>query len=335
MTQKILLGIWKHAPFQRSIISSVDSLNIFLKEKEFDMQYDVMRIEPKELSENMTKPDVFILDGGEDVNPARYGEKNRSSYFSEKRDEIEFGFAQFMANHNVRMAGVCRGHQLLNVFLGGTLYQDINRDGCVPDGLKHSSGHKVKVGGGSIRSTHHKNLAIVDFVGTHPFSVSSLHHQAVNQHGRNVRNSLVWEGYKVYKGHKLRGHVVEGIETTDSMVRAVQSHPEFKGFAKDGLLFAYLMFVDYFSSPLLEVKDDEVVSKFSKLISKRELEKKSKVGQFVNMSPRQTPEDVARDLRNRQHEDGRVRRDEGAVRYTAQPFINTSRTSPADEETRG
>lgn len=285
MTKKVILGIWQNAPFQGSIISSVDRLNTFLKEGNFDMEYDVMYLAPEKLSDKMTLPDVFILDGGEDVDPGRYEQRNVSSYFSKTRDAIEFKFAEFMAIHNVRMSGVCRGHQLLNVFLGGSLFQDIRREGCVPQGVKHSSGHKVKLGGGKGAYYPVKQLALGDFVGTHPFSVSSLHHQAVRNFGSNVMPSLVWEQYYGKPGSAKMGRINEGIETTDSMIRGVQCHPEFKGYAKDGLLFAYLMYVDYFSTPLMEVSDDEVTQKFKNLILKRK--KQNKANQkFVDMGIR-------------------------------------------------
>lgn len=304
MTEKIIVGLWRNAPFQGAIISSVDRLNSFLAERKIDMTYDLMYLTPEQLSDDMTLPNVFILDGGEDVNPERYGEKNRYSYFSTARDKIEFGFAEFMSSHGVRLAGVCRGHQLLNVFMGGTLFQDIRRDGCVGAGMKHSSGHKVKIGGGRKYGAR-KSMPIIDFVGTHAFSVSSLHHQAVNMYGKGVYPTLVWEHYRESNKGREAGYIIEGIETSDSMVRGVQSHPEFKGYPKDGLLFAYLMYVDYFSTPVFEITDTEIKSKFSNLIERKEMERNASSRQYVNMSRRSghSPSDVEETLRqSRQRE---------------------------------
>ncbi len=294
MTINVIAGIWRNAPFQGSIMSSVDRLNMFLKEQEIDMKYDIMPLAPEELSKNMTLPNVFIFDGGEDVDPGRYEQRNQYSYFSKARDEIEFSFAKFMANNGVKMCGVCRGHQLLNVFLGGTLYQDIRRDGCIPQGLSHRSGHKVKVPRKNRGSyAPNKNLEVVDFVGTHPFSVSSLHHQSINHFGRNVVPSLVWEQYKDTRQGRVTGYIVEGIESTDSMIRGVQSHPEFKGYSKDGLLFAYLMFVDHFSAPLTKVTDEQITKKFSNLIKNKQVEMNSNKNKYVNMSRRNEVPEVA------------------------------------------
>lgn len=293
MTINVIAGIWRNAPFQGSIMSSVDRLNMFLEEQEIDMKYDIMPLAPEELSKNMTLPNVFIFDGGEDVDPGRYEQRNQYSYFSKARDEIEFGFAKFMANNGVKMCGVCRGHQLLNVFLGGTLHQDMRRDGIIPQGISHHSGHKVKVPRKKRGSyAINKNLEIIDFVGTHPFSVSSLHHQSIHHFGRDVVPSLVWEQYKDTRQGRITGYIIEGIETVNSTIRGVQSHPEFKGYSKDGLLFAYLMFVDHFSAPLTKVTDEQITKKFSSLITSKQAEINSNRGQYVNMSRNRPPEEA-------------------------------------------
>jgi len=300
MTTNIIAGIWRNAPFQGSIINSIYRLNKFLEEQEIDMEYDIMLLAPEELSKSMTLPNVFIFDGGEDVDPGRYEENNRYSHFSKARDKIEFGFAKFMANNGIKMAGICRGHQLLNVFLGGTLYQDIRKDGIIPRGITHRSGHKVKVP--RTRSGSYgpnKNLEVIDFVGTHPFSVSSLHHQSVHHFGRDIVPSLIWEQYADTRQGRINGYIIEGIESVDSMVRGVQSHPEFKGYSKDGLLFAYLMFVDHFSAPLTEVTEEQVTQKFSNLIKNKQAEISSGKGQYVNMSRRSDQPEVATNPRRR------------------------------------
>jgi len=293
MTTNIIAGIWRNAPFQGSIVSSIYRLNKFLEEQEIDMKYDIMPLAPGELSKNMTLPNVFIFDGGEDVDPGRYEENNRYSHFSKARDKIEFDFAKFMSNNGIKMCGVCRGHQLLNVFKGGTLFQDIRKDGCIPSGISHHSGHKVKVPRKGNYSHHSKILEIADFVGLHSFAVSSLHHQSIHHFGRNILPSLIWEQYKETRQGRISGYVIEGIESIDSMIRGVQSHPEFKGYSKDGLLFAYLMFVDHFSASLTKVTDEQVARKFSNLIKQKQADINSGKNQYVNMSRRNDVPEVA------------------------------------------
>jgi gamma-glutamyl-gamma-aminobutyrate hydrolase PuuD len=280
MTTVVNLGIWDRAPFQNAISRSVSSLNEYLENSNYDARYEIMPIKYENIGKLKTLPDVFILDGGEDVNPARYGELNRASFFSEYRDEIEFGFAAFMDARNVRLSGVCRGHQLLNVHFGGSLHQDIREAQLYTPGLKHTSGHKAKL-------PRHlgKKLVLKDFVGKHNFTVSSLHHQAVKDIASKFLISLVWEvrpkRRNYYKETSESGYIIEGIERYDGRVRGLQCHPEFRGFPKDGLMFAYLMHVDNFIHALQTPTDEQIQAKFSHLIaSEKVIKKRNAVGPF-------------------------------------------------------
>lgn len=284
MTNTVNLGIWDRAPFQNSVSRSLDDLNRFLESSEYDTQYKMMPIRYKDI-ERLKKndfPDVFILDGGEDVNPARYGEQNTHSHFSERRDEVEFGFARVMDDNNVRLSGVCRGHQLLNVFFGGTLHQDIRASGLYTSGLTHTGGHKVK----TKLMPKKRRLALKDFVGDHSFTVSSLHHQAVNNLGPQFVESLSWHVRNNSKTRRdeyfpaERGHIIEGIERLDGRVRGLQCHPEFRGYPKDGLMFAYLMHIDSFIQGLHTPSNDELEAKFSHVVKSKTLLKSKDSGPY-------------------------------------------------------
>ena len=69
--------------------------------------------------------DLVLMTGGADVAPARYGEKNRLSWPDEKRDEFDFALMSACVAEKKPILGICRGCQLMNVFFGGTLVQDI------------------------------------------------------------------------------------------------------------------------------------------------------------------------------------------------------------------
>ena len=302
MTTIVNLGIWNRAPFQNAINRSVTSLNAYLKESNYDAKYEIMPIKYENVGKLKKLPDVFILDGGEDVNPERYGEKNTASFFSERRDEIEFGFAGFMSERNVRLSGVCRGHQLLNVHFGGSLYQDIRGAQLYTPGLKHSSGHKAKL-------TRHpsKKLVLKDFVGTHSFTVSSLHHQAVKDLASKFLTSLVWDirpKRRDYSSSSESGYIIEGIERTDGRVRGLQCHPEFRGYPKDGLMFAYLMHVDNFIHALQSPTNEQVKEKFSHLIAReRAINKRKDSGPFKIHKAGLAPENVDGVIRRRSRRD--------------------------------
>ena len=71
--------------------------------------------------------DGFLLTGGQDVDPALYGEvkSSRCGEVCHERDQMERALFASALLHDTPVLGICRGLQLMNVALGGTLYQDI------------------------------------------------------------------------------------------------------------------------------------------------------------------------------------------------------------------
>lgn len=113
--------------------------------------------------------DTIIFTGGGDVNPVFYGEKNRYSGFEIGRDLAEFTFFDRAIQLGKNIIGVCRGHQLINVALGGDLYQDIRMD----LGLYHR--------GGNLDWKYNNHLLSNIFI-----NVNSMHHQAVKKIGKGL-----------------------------------------------------------------------------------------------------------------------------------------------------
>ena len=115
----------------------------------------------------------LILTGGVDVNPERYDEprEEKTQRPNDKRDEQELALVAQALQRGIPVLGVCRGSQLLNVAVGGSLLQDIEGDGHRADG-DLSKWHTVSLSGeGSI-------LAGVYGEGRQ-MRVNSRHHQAV------------------------------------------------------------------------------------------------------------------------------------------------------------
>jgi len=176
----------------------------------------------------------LVLTGGEDVDPARYGEKRHEKVRSVNvaRDATEAALVEEARARGLPVLAICRGIQILNVALGGTLVQDIPSQ-CHTDidhdeeGARNSRTHEVSIEPGSL---------IAGAVGTEHLSVNSFHHQSVKR---------VADGMKVTA--RSPDGVIEGIESTDDSwwVMGVQWHPEemtdsaepwdrglFKAFAK-------------------------------------------------------------------------------------------------------
>ena len=84
------------------------------------------------------RADGLLLPGGEDVDPARYGETvhERCGTITSNRDEVELTLARWAVDEGKPFLAICRGIQVLNVALGGSLYQDIQAQ--VSGALKHA-----------------------------------------------------------------------------------------------------------------------------------------------------------------------------------------------------
>ena len=157
----------------------------------------------------------LVLTGGEDVDPARYGEERHEKVRSVNaaRDTTEAALVEEAKARGMPVLAICRGIQILNVALGGTLVQDIASQ-CKTD-ISHdedsprdSRSHEIDVEPGSL---------IAKAVGAEHLAVNSFHHQSVKR---------VAEGMRVTA--RSPDGVVEGLESTDKdwWVMAVQWHPE-------------------------------------------------------------------------------------------------------------
>jgi putative glutamine amidotransferase len=83
--------------------------------------------QPPSLQGLLDRCQALVLTGGEDVHPGRYGEEPipELGRVNELRDEMEFAALSLAFERGLPILAICRGMQLLNVFFGGSLYQDI------------------------------------------------------------------------------------------------------------------------------------------------------------------------------------------------------------------
>ena len=164
------------------------------------------------IAEMVSRCDAIVLCGGEDVDPARYGEKPspKLGKVNKRRDAWEWAVLDAAVPLGKPILGICRGAQLLNVYFGGTLWQDLPSEfeGCAREG------HRLRDGGGhEIRLEPHSRIA--GYCGRTNLSVDSSHHQAVRKLGR---------GFKV--AARSPDGVVEAIESSEYPAIGVQFHPE-------------------------------------------------------------------------------------------------------------
>ncbi|MDP9179000.1 MAG: gamma-glutamyl-gamma-aminobutyrate hydrolase family protein [Gemmatimonadota bacterium] len=159
--------------------------------------------------------DGLVLTGGEDVDPALYGHAPHEHLGTVncRRDETEIALVHAAREMRKPVLAICRGPQLLNVALGGTLIQDIAS--CVPEALPHNSeetrdarAHEVAIEPGS---------RIAQAVGATQIRVNSLHHQSILEPAAGLRVTA-----------RAPDGIIEGVESEDDAwwAIAVQWHPE-------------------------------------------------------------------------------------------------------------
>ena len=159
--------------------------------------------------------DGLMLSGGTDVDPKIFGEVPHTALgrVDPPRDPFEITLAREAVRRDMPILGICRGLQVLNVALGGTLIQDIPSD--VPDAATHETGenrveiaHEVTIEAGS---------KLASLLSTTRVGVNSFHHQAAKRLGDGlIRSALCPDD-----------GIIEGLEMPDrDFVVAVQWHPE-------------------------------------------------------------------------------------------------------------
>lgn len=121
--------------------------------------------------EILSRIDAILFSGGEDVNPSWYGEAvwNETVETNPVRDRSDSLLARAALASGKPVLGICRGGQLLNVILGGSLYQDIPSQ-VAGTHTHRNTYHKIGIEKGSVLDT---------IFGKDSITVNSLHHQAV------------------------------------------------------------------------------------------------------------------------------------------------------------
>jgi putative glutamine amidotransferase len=166
----------------------------------------------------------LVLTGGEDVAPDRYGAAPhpRLGPVDPARDAAELALIAAARTRKLPILAICRGIQILNVALGGTLYQDLDSER--PGSVRHAGEqtHELRVEPGSL---------VARTLGTRSATVNSRHHQAI----RALAPGLKAVGW-------AEDGVIEAVEPDDAnapWMVAVQWHPEdlteralFDGFAR-------------------------------------------------------------------------------------------------------
>ncbi len=173
------------------------------------------------LTDTIGSIDGLLLPGSRDMDPKFYNEEPhpRLKPMSLERTEFEFSALNLAVKSSIPVMGICGGMQLINVFFGGSLFQDIKA--YIPEALPHENGatHRINV---------LKNTLLSTIVGADGFSAKSYHHQSVKQIGKGLKLCA-----------ETKDGIVEGIESEGkAFVLGVQWHPELEDTEVSRLIFS-------------------------------------------------------------------------------------------------
>ncbi|RAP27008.1 hypothetical protein C2W64_01153 [Brevibacillus laterosporus] len=172
----------------------------------------IMNEDSYPVEEILEAVDAVLLTGGVDPAPHLYGEvpHSRLGEVDYERDQAELRLIRALLGKRKPVLGVCRGAQMIAITVGGTLIQDI--ESVYPNALQHQQigskqygSHYVQVSDGFLKMALRADKVLVN----------SSHHQAVK---------TLPTGYKVTA--VAPDGVVEGFESEDGRIIAVQWHPE-------------------------------------------------------------------------------------------------------------
>lgn len=193
----------------------------WLQQNDADINIITLSAEPAENKGRLADCDGLVLSGGVDMHP-RYYRSNNLVYanmpqeFYEKRDAFETSVFEEAQKNQLPVLGVCRGLQLVNCILGGTLQQDLGEQNAIHKAIvtkekkQFDKAHGLHITAGTL---------LADLTGTERAVVNSAHHQCV----QNIASSLMVNCVS-------DDNVAEGLEWKDKtgkpFLMCIQWHPE-------------------------------------------------------------------------------------------------------------
>lgn len=191
----------------------------------------LLHYEYSDLETLLNSLDGLVITGGDfDIDPKIYGENtlHAATKPNSRRTEFEYKLCKLAIDKKIPILGICGGHQLINVIMGGSLIQHLpDEDHCHINHEQHEDRHipthKVKI--------KHDSL-LFDIVGYDEVYVNTTHHQAI----RNVGNDLIISSV-------AEDGVIESIEHIDKSrcIIGVQWHPEYYHTQSDKKIINYFI----------------------------------------------------------------------------------------------
>ena len=171
-------------------------------------------LKEEELVTLVQRLDGFLFSGGVDVDPSCYGMQADETvkFITPERDETELKLLEYLLEHSDKpILGICRGIQVINVAMGGTLIMDLPSAGknrhSLTDQPRKKFTHEIII----------ENDTRLSEIMKKENRVNSFHHQAVGELAKGLKISAL----------SKEDQVIEAVESTDDRwILAVQWHPE-------------------------------------------------------------------------------------------------------------
>lgn len=191
--------------------------------------FDRLPLDAVDYGAALSGMDGLLLQGGVDVSPTSYGQQPLRPEWAgdRRRDEYELALLEAAITSNKPVLGICRGCQLINVALGGTLYQDIATQ--VPASIQHNDREVYELNRHEVEFPAGSELAALYNVTRGV--VNSVHHQAIDRLAEGL----------VVLARSVDDDLVEAVKLAadphdEPWVLGVQWHPEFQDPRDETLL---------------------------------------------------------------------------------------------------
>lgn len=173
-----------------------------------------LNVGDEDLDEVLRRVDGLLLPGGGDIDPSYYGGRPHElvAEVDHDRDRVELGIARLAVEEHKPLLAICRGHQVLNVALGGTMYEDVATQ--LPGAIRHDYNHARTELPHRVRIFPGTRLAAI--LQEEETGVNSIHHQGLRDLAPELTVSAIAPDGLV-EGVEIQGH---------PFAVGVQWHPE-------------------------------------------------------------------------------------------------------------
>lgn len=195
-----------------------------------------MEVTEDDLRDLVTLTDGVLFTGGDDIHPFLYGEETdaKCGNVSQPRDSMEMALVPLVMEFGKPIFGICRGIQILNTAMGGTLYQDIPSQFKSELSIAHRQPFAYKVPSHTVDITPGTLLSRILGEEHASIAVNSMHHQAI----KDVAPGLEVCGYAPDK-------MIEAVYAPDyPFLLGVQWHPEHLTTSQPDAAKLFTAFVD-------------------------------------------------------------------------------------------